>query len=60
MQSAVRGGSNMELERDKGELQASAGRVRKVLQKALEERGHGMRVMFDVTMKDAYHSPRQA
>jgi hypothetical protein len=50
----------MELERDKGELQASAGRVRKVLQKALEERGHGMRVMFDVTMKDAYHSPRQA
>jgi hypothetical protein len=39
----------MELERDKGELQASAGRVRKVLQKALEERGHGMRVMYDVT-----------
>jgi hypothetical protein len=28
--------------------------------KEQEERGHGMRVMFDVTMKDAHHAPRQA
>jgi hypothetical protein len=25
-----------------------------------ERRGHGMRVMIDVTEKDAHHAPRQA
>jgi hypothetical protein len=35
------------------------GRVQKVLQKALGERGHGMRVIA-TSPEDAHHAPKQA
>jgi capsid protein len=42
-----------------GEDSAQKGSCTGGSAKALEERGHGMRVMFEVT-KDAHHAPRQA